>query len=220
MARQRRFVLGGHPHLIEQQGHNGAPIALDDDDRRQWLGMLRDAAASSRVILHAWGLAPAGFRLLATPPTADALSRMIQTLGRRYVGAFNAKRGRRGTLWDGRFRACLVEEGEWALTAMCHVDGLGSSEGGASSLLHHAGDMIDPAIIDLPAYWALGNTPFDRHAAYRRRIDAGVDEPVRQAIVRALRAGRPLGSASFIAALQRDTGTTLVPRPRGRPPKR
>lgn len=217
MARQPRFLLAGHPHLIEQQGHNGAPIALDAEDRRCWLAMLRDAAAAHQVVLHAWGLGSGAFRLLATPPTPTSLSKMMQTLGRRYVGAFNARHGRSGTLWDGRYRACLVEGGEWVLTAMCHAEDLGLGDGGISSLPHHLGDLVDPAVADLPAYWALGNTPFDRHAAYRHRIDAGAGEGERLAIERALRGGRPLGSPSFIAALQRETGTVLVPRPRGRP---
>lgn len=220
MARQPRFLLGGQPHLIEQRGHNGAPVALDDDDRRQWLALLRDAVASNRVVLHAWSLGASGFSLLLTPPTPLALSRTMQTLGRRYVGWFNARHGRTGTLWDGRFRACAVEEGEWALSAMRQVEVPPTAESRLSSLAHHLGDQVDPAISDLRAYWALGNTPFDRHAAYRRRLEAGASETERMAIERALRSGRPLGGAAFIAALQRDSGTVLVPRPRGRPPKR
>jgi putative transposase len=217
MARQPRFLLAGHPHLVEQRGHNGAPIVLDVDDRRQWLDMLRDAAASTRVVLHAWGLGAGCFRLLVTPPAPDALSRMMQTLGRRYVGAFNARHHRSGTLWDGRFLACLVESGECALTSMRYVESLSGVEGGLSSLPHHLGDEVDPAISDLPAYWALGNTPFDRHATYRARSDAGATVAERAAIERALKSGRPFGSADFVAALQRGTGTVLVPRPRGRP---
>lgn len=220
MARQPRFLLAGQPHLVEQRGHNGAPIALDDADQLQWLAILRDAVASNRVVLHAWSLGASGFSLLLTPPTPQALSRTMQTLGRRYVGWFNVRHGRTGTLWDGRFRTCAVEEGAWALTAMRQVEAPSTAEARLSSLPHHLGDQVDPAISDLRAYWALGNTPFDRQAAYRRRLEAGPDATERLAIERALRSGRPLGGAAYIAALQQDSGTVLVPRPRGRPAKR
>ena len=220
MARQPRFLLAGQPHLIEQRGHNGAPVVLDDDDRQQWLALLRDAVASNRVVLHAWSLGASGFSLLLTPPTPLALSRTMQTLGRRYVGWFNARHGRTGTLWDGRYRACVVEEGEWALCAMRQVEAPSAIERHRSSLPHHLGDQVDPAISDLRAYWSLGNTPFDRQAAYRRRLETGATEAVRLAIERSLRSGRPLGDPVFIATLQRDSSTALVPRPRGRPAKR
>lgn len=218
MARQPRFLLAGRPHLIEQRGHNGADIAHDDEDARQWLALLRDAAAAHRVVLHAWGLGRDRFRLVATPPSsAQALSRMMQTLGRRYVGSFNARHRRSGTLFDGRFQACLVEDGEWTLASMRYAELVGAAESGASSQPHHLGDAVDPAISDPPAYWALGNTPFDRHLAWRRLIEAGSPEAERAAIARALRSGRPWGSESFVAALQRESSASLIPRPRGRP---
>lgn len=220
MARQARFVLPGRLHLIEQAGHNGGAIVRDEVDRRTWLEILRDAAAAHRVVVRAWGLAPDRFRLLVTPPDTDSIGRMMQTLGRRYVGAFNARHARSGTLWDGRFRACLVEEGEWSLAALCFVAGLGLDESGISSLPHHLGAAVDPAISDAESYWALGNTPFDRQAAFRRRIDHGLGEREAAALGRALRSGRPLGGPAFIAALERETGVRLVARPRGRPARR
>lgn len=229
MARQPRFLLAGQVHLVVQQGHNRAAIVHDDEDRQQWLALLRDTAATHRVVLHAWGIASDHFGLLVTPPTPQALSLMMQTLGRRYVGGFNARHGRSGTLWDGRFRACVVEDGAWVLTAMHFVEGPPAGEGGAageaaaapvlSSLPHHLGQSIDPAISDVAAYWALGNTPFDRHAVYRGQAEVGLSARQRSAVEAALRGGRPLGGASFLARLQQETARPLVPRRRGRPRK-
>jgi putative transposase len=226
MARQPRFLLGGQAHLVEQLGHNGASIVVSDDDRRLWVEILRDAAASNRVLLHAWALGDDRFRLLVTPPTAEALSRMMQTLGRRYVGSFNTRHGRSGTLWDGRYRACVVESGAWELAAMRYVETLPAAEalevsaaGPASSRPHHLGARVDPALSDVPAYWALGNTPFDRHAAWRDRLDAGADKAERDTVEAALRSGRPLGGAAFVASLQVTASRPLAARPRGRPSK-
>lgn len=231
MARQPRFLLAGQPHLVLQQGHNRNPIAADEDDRQHWLALLRDTAATHRVVLHAWGLGSDRFALLLTPPSAQALSRMMQTLGRRYVGWFNARHGRSGTLWDGRFRSCVVEDGAWLLAAMHHVEGLpGGPDGGppgdatalpaASSLAHHLGRVVDPALSDVAAYWALGNTPFDRQAVYGRQADAGLSARQRDAIETALRGGRPLGTAAWIATLQQGAARPLLPGRPGRPRKR
>jgi putative transposase len=46
--------------------------------------------------------------LLATPVSTGAISRMMQTLGRLYVSAFNARHRRTGTLWESRYKSCLV----------------------------------------------------------------------------------------------------------------
>jgi len=229
MARQSRFLLAGQVHLVLQQGHNRTGIVRDDVDRQHWLALLRDTAATHRVVLHAWGLACEHFGLLVTPPTPQALSRMMQALGRRYVGWFNARHGRSGTLWEGRFRACVVEDGAWVLAAMHFVEGSATAEGGTntdalsgpvlSSLAHHLGQVVDPALSDVGAYWALGNTPFERHAAYLRQAGAGLTPRQRTAIESALRSGRPLGSAHYLAQLQQDAPRPLLPRSRGRPRK-
>jgi putative transposase len=47
--------------------------------------------------------------LLLTPPAADACATLMRDLGQRYVQYFNRRHARTGTLWEGRFRSCLVE---------------------------------------------------------------------------------------------------------------
>jgi putative transposase len=223
MARQPRFLLPGEAHLIQQAGHNGAVIAHDDDDRRQWLGLLRDAAATHRIRVHAWALDRDAFRLLLTPPAAPALSRLMQALGRRYVGWFNARHGRSGTLWDGRFQACLVEPGAPVLAAMRFVEAPATAVGGAtaaalaSSLAHHVGQSPDPLVSDADTYWALGNTPFERQAAYRALTESGLSAKERADMAACLRSGRPFGSDAYIGRLQPATARPLVPGQRGRP---
>ena len=79
---------------------------------------------------------------------------------------------------------------------------------------------MDPLVTDHPVYWALGNTPFDRHAAYRRLIDAGLGSEELAAITATTKRGWPLGAPEFIAAAQNGGAISLTPRPRGRPRKR
>ena len=54
--------------------------------------------------------------LLVTPEAAGGASHMMQAIGRRYVGAFNARYGRTGTLWEGRFKSALVDSDTYLLT--------------------------------------------------------------------------------------------------------
>src|SRR5678815_4899747 len=111
MARLPRLVVPGLPHCVIQRGHNGQAVAVDDADRQAYLRALRDAAATHAVALHAYALLDAEVQLLVTPTGAPSLSRMMQELGRRYVSAYNARHARSGTLWDGRFRAAVIEPG-------------------------------------------------------------------------------------------------------------
>jgi putative transposase len=227
MARQARLVLPGHPHHILIRGNNRQPIFDDDDDRRLLLSQLGDAIREHSLALHAYVLMPNHLHLLLTPATADGLSRAVQSLGRRYVAAFNHRHGRSGTLWEGRYRAHAVGGAGNVLACMRFIElnpqraGLaaGWDDYNWSSLSHHLGGARDPLLTEPPAYWAMGNTPFDREAAYRGWIEQGVGAAELQRIVTALVGGRPMGDGNYIRELEKMTGRSLSPGRRGRPPK-
>ena len=227
MARLPRIVLADHAHHVVQHGHDRTAIVRDDEDRRAWLALLRDAAATQRVDLHAWALLDDRFHLVATPSTPEALSRLMQSVARRHAAAFNRRHNRRGTLWEGRFRASLLQPGDWVADAMCHVERLPLTEGLVndashwpwSSARHHRGLQRDPALCEAPAWWALGNTPFEREAAWRLRLDEGPAPSRLARLQAATQRGWPVGDPDFLAALQDVTDRPLSPRPRGRPPK-
>ena len=228
MARLPRFLLADLPHHVVQRGHNGQPIAIDDVDRQRWRELLRDAAVTHQVALHAWALRDAAFHLVATPTHAEGLSRMMQSLARRHAAEFNRRHGRRGTLWEGRFRASLTEPGPDLLDLMLLVETLAAGPLGdqepppdpsASSLGHHLGQWRDPAITEPAAWWALGNTPFEREAAWRLRAGRGVALERAQRLQAALQRGRPVGSPVFLQRLSADGSLPPLSRPRGRPRK-
>jgi putative transposase len=227
MARQARLTIPGHPHHVLVRGNNRQAIFIDDEDRLRLLGLLGDVVREHSLALHAYVLMPNHLHLLVTPSTGDALARSVQSLGRRYVGAFNLRHGRSGTLWEGRYRANPVGGAANVLGCMRFIElnpqraGLaaGLHEHRWSSLAHHLGDLRDPLVTEPPAYWALGNTPFDREAAYRAWVEQGVGPAEMQRIVAALVGGRPVGDAGYVAELEKLTGRPLAVRPRGRPRK-
>ena len=228
MARLPRLALAAQAHLVLLSGLDHQPIVRDDEDRRRCLAGLREAAAHESVAIHAHALLDDRLRLLLTPTTsAAAISRMVQGLGRRYVGPFNRRHGRRGTLWDGRFRATVVQPGELALQAQVFVDteavraGLLSEAADHAwcSAGHHLGRRRDPWITPLMDHWRLGNTPFERESAYARRLAEGLPASVAARLAEANHKGWAMGDASFVRWVAEQTARPAAPRLRGRPSK-
>lgn len=217
MARLPRLALPGYAHYVIQRGHNGQPVFEDADDRSAYRGALIAAAGVEPVQVHAMALLDGEVQLLVTPGDAGALSRFMQAVNRRFVAAFNRRHGRSGTLWDGRFRAAVVEPGPLRLQALVLIDGAAAPE--HTSAGHRLGAPRDKGATDPPEYWALGNTPFEREAAYRALLAEGVPgstaELLRRAALGGWAAGLPTAAAGGEAG-----GRPLAPRPRGRPRQR
>jgi putative transposase len=227
MARLPRLALAGQPHHVVLQGHSRDAVFLDDQDRTAFLTMLGEAARSQGVALHAYALLDDAVHWLATPAEAPALGRLVQAIGRRYVAAFNRRHGRRGTLWDGRFRSSLVEAQAALVDVTVLIERLPVTAGVAahaadwawSSAAHHLGRRRDPLVTEHPAYWKLGNTPFERELAHAHKLDEGVPPQREQELLQALRQGHPVGSATFLAKLAEIAGRPMVARSPGRPRK-
>lgn len=221
MARLPRLVLPGQPHLVVQRALAGRPAFVDGLDRQAYIDALREALAAERVQLHAYALTAVEVCLLVTPPTSGAVSRLMQHVGRRYVSTYNRRHGQKGTLWDGRFHCAALQADAPCLDAMLWLDGV-SDEPGLTSVARHVGARPDspltvPPLSDPPAYWALGNTPFERESAYRQRLSTGLPSARIQALIQAVRGGWVLGSPDFVAQAAAATQRPARPRPRGRP---
>ena len=217
MARLPRLALPQHAHYIIQRGHSGRAVFADAEDRADYLAALRAAAAQSQVQLHAWALLEGEVQLLATPALRPSLGQMLQAVGRRYVSAYNRRHGRSGTLWDGRFRCAVVEPGAMRLAALSLIDGQ-SPEPGITSASHRLGGPPDSALADPPEVWQLGNTPFEREAAYRALLVQGLPASVAEALRRAALGGWAAGTPAFAAQVAEAAARPALPRAKGRPP--
>jgi putative transposase len=225
MARLPRLALAGLPHLVALYGHSAQPVFVDDEDRRMFLAALRESALLQQVAVHAYVLLDDHVHLLLTPGTSEALGPLMQGLGRRYGAAFNRRHGRRGSLWAGRFRATVVQPGVLLAEAMRFIDhhpvrsGLvaAAQDYAWCSARHHVGAARDALITECSAWWALGNTPFEREAAYRQLLADGLPAPRVQMLADAGRKGWPLGDEAFLASLAQQVARPVQPGPRGRP---
>ena len=209
MARLRRIVLPGHPHVVIHRGNSGQAVFVDALDMECYLASLRECARAAGVAVHAYGLHPTEVRLLVTPDSQAGLATMMQAIGRRYVRVFNRRHRRTGTPWEGRFRSTVVEAAGHFVACLrfveCGVEpaasvpeATGSGESGLwSSAGHHLNGRTDASLTEHPAFWALGNTPFERESAYRRVTAQPQDPQQMAAILLAALNGWVLGSDSF-----------------------
>jgi putative transposase len=228
MARQSRLILPHQPHHVIQRGNDGQLIFRDTEDYEHLLGWLKDAARLYGVAVHAWVLMPNHFQLLVTPSDQHGLGLMMQKIGRLYVPWYNNKYQRSGGLFQGRFRTSLLETQLYFLACSRYVElapvraQLVSEPADYpwSSYAHHAGLRPDATVSDHSLYWALGNTPFQREAAYTELVQQGMSDQEFRTIDEAVNKGWPLASHAFKADLERKTMRQILPARRGRPPKK
>lgn len=225
MARLPRLTLPGLPHYVVLRGNNLQPIFVDGQDYAHMKAVLAEMAGRFGVQLHAFALLPNQLHLLLTPEQADSLPQFMQSVGRTYVRSFNNRHGRSGTLWEGRYRATVLEPQSWMLPAMVVLECQPVDEGvssravdyGWSSARHHVGAQTERMLRLHPSYWKLGNTPFAREAAYAELLDRGPSAEVREVVLQAALKGWVLGSDSFVQELQQHTTRRLQRQKAGRP---
>ena len=228
MARLPRLTLPGMAHYVIQRGNNQQPIFDDAQDYETMKGLMREMARRFQVDLHAYVLLPAQFHVLATPETEEGLPLFMQSVGRSYVRYFNNRHGRTGTLWEGRYRCTVLQAEQWLMATMVSMD-LNPVRDGLvqravdwpwSSYAHNAGLQSDALISPHALFWALGNTPFARDAAYVRAVEAGLDADTQAQISHAALRGWALGEPDFIENLQQKTERRVKRQKAGRPAAR
>ena len=122
MARLPRISPVGIPVHLIQRGNNRQACFVCDEDHGAYAGWLKKYARKYSVEIHAWVMMTNHVHLLCTPRTEGGVSRMMQSLGRRYVQYFNFEYHRSGTLWEGRFKSCLVQEERYLLEVYKYIE--------------------------------------------------------------------------------------------------
>ncbi len=229
MARLPRYVIPGQPQHIIQRGNNRQAIFAADADYRFFRDALVEAAARHGLAIHAYVWMTNHVHLLATPTLEDSIGKTFQSVGRRYVQYFNHAYKRSGTLWEGRYRATVVDSERYLLTLMRYIE-LNPVRAGMvdapqaypwSSYRRNAlgkggpnADWLAPH----EQYARLGRDDAARQKAYRALFDAAIDRDDLAAIRDCTHKGWALGGERFrqeIEALgQRRAASKGVGRPR------
>jgi len=184
MARLPRFVLVGHPQHIIIRGNNREPVFTSDEDYRFFLDKLTDAAKKHQCDIHAYVLMTNHIHLLATPHKTDGISKMMQMLGRYYVQYFNYTYKRSGTLWEGRYKASLIDSDAYALLCYRYIElnpvranmVQHPSEYPWSSYRVNALGQYDALVTPHTMYYTLGHDETSRQTQYRSLFTAQIDE--------------------------------------------
>jgi putative transposase len=227
MPRSPRYPLAGVPQHVIQRGHNRQPVFFQTDDYRVYLQCLQDAVATSNSAVHAYVLMTNHVHLLMTPRQSDSLAKIMQSIGRRYVQYSNTTYQRTGTLWEGRYRASLVEAEAYLLACYRYIE-LNPLRAGMvqdpveypwSSYRWHALGQPDPIITDHALYMALGSTPQERLMAYRALCQDHLHASLLQEIRTTLHQSRVLGTERFKDAIETVLARRVRPGKAGRPRK-
>jgi putative transposase len=167
---------------------------------------------------------PNHVHLLATPATADGPAHMMKTLGERYVRYVNRRYERTGSLWEGRYRSCLVQD-SYLLACHRYIE-LNPVRAKVvahpyqypwSSYRRNAHGGPDKMITPHPIYDALAQSPGARESAYRHLFTAELPTRVLNKVRRAINGNYALGNKAFTDQLAEILGRAVVPRQGGRP---
>lgn len=226
MARRPRIDLAGVPQHVIQRGNNRQPCFSATRDYLLYLQELLEASQRFDCAIHAYVLMTNHTHLLVTPAIPGAVSRMMQALGRRYVAAYNARHRRTGTLWEGRFKAGLVDNERYLLTCYRYIElnpvraGMLRKPGGYRWSSHGANGYgaVNPLVTPHAAYLALGREPVARRAAYRGLFSEAISDHDLCDIRAHVQQQRAWGSPRFQLRVESETGRCASVRPRGRPP--
>lgn len=226
MARKPRFNLPGVPQHIVQRGNNREPCFFAVDDYHRYLKDLHDAAKANNVAIHAYVLMTNHVHVLATPGGAYGITYLMQDVGRKYVRYINHRYRRTGTLWEGRYKASLVDSEAYLLACMRYIE----LNPVRANMVSHPGEYRwssyganavgrpDPLIQSHPVYQGIGADAEQRHHGYRElfrlHMEHGEIHDIRESLSQELVLGREDFKARIEQMTQRQTRPGKPGRPR------
>ncbi len=225
MSRKPRFFLPDIPVHAIQRGNNRQAIFFDDADYKMYLKWLKVAAEKYSCQIHAYVLMTNHVHLLITPETKEGLSRLFQYVGRYYVSYINKTYGRTGTLWEGRYKANIIEQESYLLNCYRYIE-LNPVRAGMvkrpenypwSSYNSNALEGKNLLLSAHLLYLQLGKNEITRKSAYRDLFKRGLDVDVLDDLRASLQSGTPLGGDRFKDQVEQTLKVKIGQVKRGRP---
>ncbi len=223
MPRGPRLVVPGVALHIVQRGHDRRDCFHHETDYLVYLSHLRDLAIKTECLLHAYCLMTNHVHLLLTPSTPQSCARLMRNIGQGYVQYFNRRYKRSGTLWEGRFRSCLVESAQYVIACYRYIErnpvraGMVPSASAYPWSSHggNAGLASNKLLAPHPEYLALASEEVSRRNAYRQLFVVDDDPAFLRAIRDATNGGFGLIGAQLKSTLTAEQQRRLERRPPG-----
>lgn len=226
MPRRPRLDAAGIAQHVIQRGNDRQPCFFADGDRLRYLRDLNELAMAHDCAVHGYALMTNHVHLLITPDAVGAIAALMHALGTRYVRAVNDRYGRTGTLWEGRYKSCLVDSERYVLACLRYIE-LNPVRAGMvphpaaypwSSYGANGEGRAEALVRPHPTYLALASDPAVRLARYRDLVAAGIGEDELSAIRGYTQRQHALGSTRFQDAIEAMLGRRARPGRNGRPP--
>lgn len=112
MARKRRCIQAGFCYHVMLRGNGGQDVFKDNEDRVRFCILLQYASEKHQLNIHGFCLMKNHVHIIIQPLTAS-LTAGMHALAFRYAQHFNRKYKRRGYLYQGRYKAVLVQSGTY-----------------------------------------------------------------------------------------------------------
>lgn len=122
MPRKMRLYAAGIPSHIVQRSNNKQAYFFCDDDYGFYIRSLNEALTEYKVKLHAFVLIKNHVHLVMTQSDHQGISKVMQSVGRKYVRYIYGIYNRRGTLWEGRHKASLIDVERYLLTCQRYIE--------------------------------------------------------------------------------------------------
>jgi len=205
MARLPRIVIPNQPLHIIHRGNNRQDIFESEEDMIRIKADIKLALSKAACQLHAYVIMTNHLHLLVTPKDKESLAVFMQCLSNRYVRYFNAKHQRTGTLWEGRYKSCVIDSNNYLFALYKYIE-MNPVKAGMvkkpadyawSSYSRNALATADGLITDHTLYKALGKKFDQRCAGYKtlfRKLDISNQ---RKQITQATMRGEVYGSERF-----------------------
>lgn len=219
MARLPRVCLPGIPQHIIQRGNSRQVCFAADEDYSAYAHWLTEASIRHGVAIHAWVFMTNHVHLLATPETRDGLSKMMQVVGRHYVRYFNHRYRCTGTLWEGRFKSCVVDAEEYLLVCQRYIElnpvraGMVKQPADYRWSSYHSNALAKDSILWSPheAWLKLGQTNQARSEAYRNLFVGHIDSDDLKRVRDAVNKGLAFGNDRFRETRVREQFSLIFP---------
>jgi putative transposase len=225
MARLPRLDIPGIPQHVVSRGVDRQACFRVAADYAAYLRYLAEAAHAHRCAVHAYALMTNHVHVLLTGTERGAVSRVMQSIGRRHVRRFNEVHERTGTLFEGRFRSSLVDSERYLFACMRYIE-LNPVRAGIvtsadlyrwSSYRGNVGAIHDRLLTEHPLFASLGASERERRLAYRSLVAQGSPASEVEAIRAHLNKECALGAQVFQEALAERSGRRTWLSPVGRP---
>ena len=225
MARPPRTCPVGISQHVIQRGNNRQACFANQQDFITYTTYLKEYSEQFAVKIHAWVFMTNHVHLLCTPELENGISKMMQALGRSYVRYFNNNYRRTGTLWEGRFKSCLIEEEAYLLQVYRYIE-LNPVRAGMvktpeeykwSSYQINALGKNSELCTPHSLYLRLGNNAVQRLLAYQQLFDYILASEQLAEIRTTTHKGTAIGSLKFKQKIEKLTGRQMTEVKRGRP---